>query len=134
MQKLLYLHDWSKKLVTFGFIILEMLNRFGVQDFGHNVHKKVSAEQFSASNLPVSNIFIKYRKHCKSYFSFQLSGQIGLIWAVRNYTPSWKQYPHERHITIFRLTFKILPKSEKVGLSWFPVLDTNLWWSNIKHF
>ena len=82
------IHNWSKKLVTFGFIILEMLNKFGVQDFGHNVLKKVSAEQFSASNLPVPKIFIKYRKHCKSYFSFQLSGQIGLIWAVRNYTPS----------------------------------------------
>ena len=50
--------------MTFGFIVLEMLNRFEVRDFGHNVLKKVPAEQFSASNLPLhtcngqtSNIF-----------------------------------------------------------------------------
>ena len=31
---------------------------------------------------PHPKICIKYRKHWKSYVSFQLSGQIGLIWAV----------------------------------------------------
>ena len=30
----------------------------------------------------ISKICIKYRKHWKRYVSFQLSGQIGLIWAV----------------------------------------------------
>ena len=44
--------------------------------------------------LLLPKICIKYRKHWKSYASFQLSGQIGLIRAVRNYSPNWQQFPH----------------------------------------
>ena len=35
-----------------------------------------------SQGLIKAKICIKYRKHWKSYVSFQLSGQIGLIWAV----------------------------------------------------
>ena len=62
---------------------------------------------------------IKYRKHWKSDVSFQLSGQIRLIWAVRNYSPQWHQFSHERSITIYKLIFKKLHKSEKAGLPRF---------------
>ena len=67
-------------------------------------------------------ICIKYRKHWKSYVSFQLSGQIGQVglnWAVRNYSPNWHQFSHERPMTILKSIFKKWLKSEKVGLPCF---------------
>ena len=70
-------------------------------------------------------ICIKYRKYWKSYVSFQLSGQIGLIWAVRNYFPNWQQFLHARHMTIFKLIFKKMPKSEKFGI---PCFQTKKMW------
>ena len=57
----------------------------------------------------------------KSYVSFQLSGQIGLVWAVRNHSPNWHQFYHERPVTIFKLILKKLPKSKKV---WLPHFQT----------
>ena len=58
-------------------------------------------------------ICIKYRKHWKSYVSFQPSGQ---IWAD---SPNWHQFFHVRLMTIYWLIFKKLPKSEKAGLPCF---------------
>ena len=72
-----------------------------------------------STQICTEKICIKYSKHWKGYVSFQLSGQIGLIWAVRNYSPNWHQFFHERPMTIFKLIFKKLPKSEKVGLPQF---------------
>ena len=91
----------------------------------------------------VAKICIKYRKHWKSYVSFQLSGQIGLIWAVRNYSPNWQQFPHVRHMKNCPLLGKLLsvwraihycpnqpdlPRQLKTHIvfSMFPILDTNL--------
>ena len=63
---------------------------------------------------PLTKICIKYRKHWKIFVSFQLSQQIGLVWAVRNnHSPNWHQFYHERPMTIFRLIFKKLPKLKK---------------------
>ena len=66
-----------------------------------------------------TKIFIKYRKHWKSYVSFQLSGQIRLIWAVKNHSPNWHQFFHERPMTVFKVILKKFTKSEKVGLPRF---------------
>ena len=69
-----------------------------------------------------TKIFIKYRKHWKSYVSFQLSGQIGKVelnWAVRIYSTNWHQFFHERPMTILKSIFKKWLKSEKVGLPCF---------------
>ena len=64
-------------------------------------------------------ICIKYRKHRKNYVSFQLSGQIGLILAVRIFCPNWQQFPNVNHIQVFKSIFKKIPKSEKFGLPGF---------------
>ena len=71
---------------------------------------------FSSQGWRSPKICIKYRKHWKSNVSFQLSGQIGLVWAVRNHPPNWRQLYHERPMTIFKVIFKKLPKSKKVWL------------------
>ena len=56
-----------------------------------------------------AKICIKYRKHWESYVSFQLFGQIGLIWAVRNYSPNWHQFYHARPKTILNWHSKNCP-------------------------
>ena len=71
-----------------------------------------SCQQLCSS---ISKICIKYGKHWKSYVSFQLSGQIGLIWEVRIYSPNWHQFPHERSMTIFKSIFKIYRNQKKLS-------------------
>ena len=69
-----------------------------------------------------AKICIKYRKHWKSYVSFQPSGQIrqnGLIWAAKYYSPNWQQFFHIRPMTNFISIFKKRLKSEKKGLPRF---------------
>ena len=41
-----------------------------------------------STQICTEKICIKYSKHWKGYVSFQLSGQIGLIWAVKKYSPT----------------------------------------------
>ena len=60
-----------------------------------------------------------YRKHWKSCVSFQLSGQIRLIWAVRYYSPNWKQFSDVRHTIIFKLIFKNYQNQRKLGSLFF---------------
>ena len=67
-------------------------------------------------------ICIKYRKHWKSYESFQPSGQIwqiGLMLAAIYYSPNWQQFVHIRPMTIIKSIFKKILKSKKVGLPRF---------------
>ena len=61
-----------------------------------------------------AKICIKYRKHWKSYVSFQLSGQTGQVgqnWAVRNYSPV---LCIKMKSLFFNQLFKILWLVEKV--------------------
>ena len=86
--------------------------------------------------LGVTKICIKYRKHWKSYVSFYLSGQIGLIWAVRNYSKLTTIFPRKTYDN-----FKIdIQKFTQIRKSWAPLFSNqkrndwkNSWIWIIKH-
>ena len=101
----------------------------------YNPFKKLpmASEHWMSRSTIGAKICIKYRKHWKSYVSFQLSGQIGLAWQSEIiHKWYWHKLYHKRPMTIFKLIFKKLPKSEKVGLPRFQTIKECWFLSMIK--
>ena len=90
----------------------------------HDFRQKVAIDAGTSKSHP--KICINYRKHWKSYVSFQLLEQIGLIWVVaqnilsiRNCSPNWRQFPQQK--TIFHINSQQDTQTRK---SWGHPLET----------